>query len=125
MYTNTPRAVWIYNNYRRQWLARYWQENGVTVIPAVGWVDKESFDWCFDGKPRHSVIAISSLGTQEHRESKKLFAEGVEETLKRLEPTTILWYGKIPDQFLNLKNVVRVPTRWEQLRNGVLKKEKD
>lgn len=123
MYTNTPRAVWIYNNYRRQWLARYWQENGVTVIPAVGWVDKESFDWCFDGKPRHSVIAISSLGTQEHRESKKLFAEGVEETLKRLEPTQILWYGKIPDQFSELKNVVRVPTRWEQLRNGVLKKE--
>lgn len=87
MYTNTPRAVWIYNNYRRQWLARYWQENDVTVIPAVGWVDKESFDWCFDGKPRHSVIAISSLGTQEHKQSKKLFAAGVEETLKRLEPT--------------------------------------
>jgi hypothetical protein len=37
-YTDFPKAVQIWNHYRKHWLGAYWQGNGITVIPqaAIG-----------------------------------------------------------------------------------------
>ena len=32
-YTDFPKAVQIWNHYRKHWLGAYWQGNGITVIP--------------------------------------------------------------------------------------------
>lgn len=50
-YTDFPKAVQIWNHYRKHWLGAYWQSNGITVIPTISWSDESSFDWCFDGEP--------------------------------------------------------------------------
>ena len=40
LYTDYPMALQIYNVYRNRWLGRFWQENGVKVIPTIAWSDK-------------------------------------------------------------------------------------
>ena len=97
-YTDFPRAVQIYNHYRKHWLGAYWQQNGITVIPTISWANRDSFAWCFDGEPVGGVVAVSSVGTQLNKESRKLFMDGYNEMLARLQPERIFFYGLVPDQ---------------------------
>ena len=96
-YTDFPPAVQIFNHYRKHWLAAYWQEHGIKVIPTISWSDESSFEWCFDGEPRGGVVAVSSVGTQLRAASRTLFMQGYNEMLKRLEPREIVFYGDIPE----------------------------
>ena len=106
MYTDFPKALQIYNHYRKHWLAAYWQEQGINVIPTICWSDKESFEWCFDGEPTHGAVAISSVGTQNSKERKQKFLDGYMEMVDRLQPTQIIFYGKVPEECKG--NIVRV-----------------
>lgn len=106
MYTDFPKAIQIYNHYRKHWLAAYWQTNGIKVIPTIGWSDHNSYDWCFDGEPKNSIVAVSSVGTQNDKMVKKLFLDGYNEMLKRLEPELIIFYGSIPKECMG--NILRV-----------------
>lgn len=106
LYTDYPAALQIYNHYRKHWLGAYWQKYGVKVIPTICWSDESSFEWCFDGEPTHSTVAISSVGTQGSSEKKQKFLEGYNEMMRRLEPTQIIFYGKVPDECKG--NIVRV-----------------
>lgn len=96
-YTDFPKAIQIYNHYRKHWLGAYWQAHGLTVIPTISWSDEASYDWCFYGEPVGSVVALSSVGTQADPETKKLFIRGYREMMKRLKPTAIIMYGKTPE----------------------------
>ena len=71
LYTDFPKPLQIYNHYRKHWLGAYWQMHGINVIPTICWSGRESFGWCFDGEPTHSVVAVSSVGTQNSKESKQ------------------------------------------------------
>lgn len=97
-YTDFPMAIQIYNHYRKHWLAAYWQEHGIQVIPTISWSTGESFVWSFDGEPIHSTVAVSSVGTQMNKESKKLFLRGYETMVKVLQPETIIFYGNVPGE---------------------------
>ena len=96
-YTDFPKAIQIYNHYRKHWLGAYWQANGITVIPTISWSDKASFDWCFDGEPVGGIVAVSSVGTQMNSNARRLFMDGYREMLTRLRPSKILFYGFVPD----------------------------
>lgn len=96
-YTDFPKAIQIYNHYRKHWLGAYWQQHGITVIPTISWSDKDSFAWCFDGEPVGGVVAVSSVGTQLNKESRALFLAGYKEMLSRLQPERIFFYGLVPD----------------------------
>lgn len=98
MYTDFPVAMQIYNHYRKHWLGAYYQSQGIKVIPTIGWSDRNSFEWCFDGEPTHSTITISSVGTQKDRQSKLLFLAGYTEMIEKLQPETIIFYGDIPSE---------------------------
>lgn len=93
IYTDMPKALQIYNHYRKHWLARFFAENGITVIPTISWSTPDSFSWCFDGEPKNSVAAISNVGCMRVPESRELFFLGLEEMKRRLEPSVILCYG--------------------------------
>ena len=95
MYTDFPKAVQIFNHYRKMWCAAYWQENGVKVIPTICWSTPDSFDWCFDGVPKHSLICISTVGGfGNHEDNKGAWLDGYEKCLEVLEPSEILLFGK-------------------------------
>lgn len=74
------------------------QEIGCRVYPTILWSDKSSYDFCFDGEPRHATVCVSSVGTQKYSETKRLFLSGYEKMMEVLEPETILFYGIIPKE---------------------------
>ncbi len=113
-YTDFPKAVQVYNHYRKHWLGAYWQENGVRVIPTISWSDRDSYDWCFDGEPEGGTVAVSSVGTQVNREARKLFLDGYREMLSRLQPNKIIMYGNIPDECKG--NIIPVRAFQQNLR---------
>ena len=99
LYSDFPKAVQIFNHYRKHWLAAYWQEQGMKVIPTLAWSDKESFDWCFDGEPEGGIVAVSNVGCMQSKESRKLFNDGYNEMLIRLQPKEILFYAHTLDDY--------------------------
>ena len=96
IYTDMPKAMQIWNHYRRNWLAQYYQAKDIRVIPAPNWSDENSFEWCFDGEPEKSTVAISSVGTQLNERSKRLFLLGYQQMMSRLQPKIVLFHGRIP-----------------------------
>lgn len=108
MFNQMPKAVQIYNHYRKHWLAAYYQQNGFTVIPTIGWVDEDSFEWCFDGEPEGSIVAVSNVGCMRDPESRRLFNLGYNEMLKRLHPKEILFYAKSFDASNYEGNIRRI-----------------
>lgn len=115
-YADFPMAIQIYNHYRKHWVAAYLQEAGITVIPTISWSTIDSFKWCFDGEPAHSIVAISSIGTQKSRETKKLFIDGYYEMIRRLEPETIIFYGSVPEECKG--NIVRIRAFQEKFKEA-------
>lgn len=113
LYTDMPVAMQIYNHYRKHWLAAYWQIHGLTVYPTIAWSTPDSYDWCFDGEPVGGIVAVSSVGTQQNAESKRLFLQGYEEMLKRLDPAWVIFYGKVPEECD--WNVIRIAPHYEEI----------
>ena len=125
LYTDFPRALQILSCYRRQWCGAYWQSKGIDVIPDVIWGDEETFKWCFDGIPVHSVVAVSSVGvtndTEWNDKSGDMFRAGYNAMLDRLKPTKIIYYGT-PLEGLD-GDIIRVPSYYEE-RQQVLNTQK-
>lgn len=117
-YTDFPKAIQIYNHYRKHWLGAYWQMNGISVIPTISWSDESSFEWCFDGEPEGGVVAVSSVGTQMSGPSRALFAAGYREMLERLKPSAILFYGRVPEECAG-DNVIPLKTFQDELKKRV------
>ena len=116
MYTDFPKAMQIYNHYRRHFIGAYLQHEGVKVIPSLCWSDEKSLDWCFDGEPVGSCVAISSVGTQRHLESRRLFKYGYDAMCERLKPETIIFYGEVPKECRG--NIVRIRAFQEKFRKA-------
>lgn len=126
LYTDFPRALQMLSCYRRQWCGAYWQSLGIDVIPDVVWGDRESFNYCFEGLPKHSTVAVSSVGVKKDKdwnnETSSLFKDGYNEMLNRLEPTAIMYYG---DMIEGLEgNIIRIPSFYEEKRSLLNEKAK-
>ena len=89
MYIDIPKALQIFNHYRKHWCGAFWQAQGINVIPTIWWSDKKSFEWCFDGEPKNSVVWVSSVGIMDNDEKKRYFMAGYNEMKKRLNPSKI------------------------------------
>lgn len=113
-YTDFPKAMQIYNHYRKHWVGAYLQKMGIKVIPTISWSTPDSFEWCFCGEPTHSIVAISSVGATNSKIKKEFFLVGYSEMMNRLQPKTILFYGKIPKECEG--NIVQIKPFHEKFR---------
>ena len=117
MFTVNPKALKIYQHFRKHFIGAYWQANGLTVIPTINWADEKSFEWCFDGEPTNSVVAISTVGSMNSKANKEGFYKGYEEIKKQLRPKKILCYGTVPEEIKN--EVQGIGCHWERrFKNG-------
>lgn len=116
VYTDWPVAVNIWNHYRKHYVGAYLQDMGVKVFPTIEWSDKESHKWCFDGEPVGSCVAIGSIGTQRDVEARKLFVYGYDAMLERLQPETIMFWGKLPRECRG--NVIKMDERYRWSREA-------
>lgn len=119
-YTDFPKAIQIYNHYRKHWLAAFWQQAGIHVIPTISWSDETSYEWCFDGEPMRTTLAVSTVGTQANQEASDLFLRGYEQMMNRLEPTKVIVYGVIPKEGLpgNIIHVDSYSEKWKKRKNS-------
>ena len=113
LYANMPKAMQIWQCYKARVLTRYWQENGIDVIPNATWSDEASYSWCFDGLPQHSAIAVSSVGCVKNPRALLNFCKGFQEMDKRLSPTKILFYGVIPESLKDDKRIIQIATHMQ------------
>lgn len=91
LYTNMSLSVQIKNTFKNRWCGAFFQSMGLKVIPTIEWSDERSFDFCFDGIEKGSIVAVSTYG-KKHCE--KEFMKGYDEMLKRIEPSAIICYEK-------------------------------
>ncbi len=94
LYMDMPDAMQQWNRYRSAALGRYWQENGITVVPTLSWAQPSSYGFCFKGLPRHSTVATSTVGVARDEAAQAVWRDGMREAMRRLEPRRVLLYGK-------------------------------
>nr|DAU93843.1 MAG TPA: ParB protein [Caudoviricetes sp.] len=97
LYTDMPMPMKVWNVYRSRLIGAYYQSYGIPVIPTLSWAEKETFDFCFKGIPKGSIVSISTIGIKKDKDAMKIWLDGVTEMLKTVNPKTLLIYGgKLP-----------------------------
>ena len=96
MYLEMAPVMQLYNVFRNRWCGAYWASKGIRVIPTVNWGDESTFDFCFEGIEKGSVVAVSTYMASEHDnrcDQKEWFMAGYNEMLRRIEPEKIICYN--------------------------------
>lgn len=97
LYMDMPMPMKVWNVYRSRLIGAYYQSYGIPVIPTLSWAEKETFDFCFKGIPKGSIVSISTIGVKKDKDAMKIWLDGVKEMLKIINPKTLLVYGgKLP-----------------------------
>ena len=94
LYMDMPDVMQAWNRYRAQALGAYWTREGITVVPTLTWAQPSSYAFCFEGIPRHSTVATSTVGVARDGDAQKVWHDGMREAMRRLEPSRVLLYGK-------------------------------
>lgn len=92
-FADLPDAIRIFNVYRNRWCGRYWQENGIEVIPTFTIGCEKDFEFTKQGIPKHGIIATSTMGEGrwgDYQQFKYIWDMFISE----LEPEIVLLYGK-------------------------------
>lgn len=98
LYRDMPLVMQLWNIYRSRAIGHWLQKNGVKVIPNIRFGDKRTFRICCDGISKHCVIAVGSHGNLKNPIDRKIFLEGLDVVVKRLQPKAIVVYGSAPDK---------------------------
>ena len=93
LYMDMPRAMKVWNIYRSRLIGQMMQDVGIEVIPTLSWAEPETFQFCFDGIEPGGTVAVSTVGVMNDKESKKIWAAGMDEAIKRIQPKTVICYG--------------------------------
>lgn len=107
----------IWNCTRNRVMAYYLQQQGFNIIPVASWCTENDFEWCFDGLPENSSIAISTNGCLSSPYSRRIFLRGVEELETQKSPSHIIICGRPFPEIDDLPNVVYYPSfsqRWRK-----------
>lgn len=93
LYMDMPMAMKIWNVYRSRLIGTYYQSMGFNVIPTISWAEPATFEFCFKGIPKGSIVSISTIGVKRDKDALKIWSDGVTEMIKQIEPSAILVYG--------------------------------
>ncbi len=91
LYMDMPLLLQMYNTFKNRWCGAYWQSKGLNVIPTISWSDEKSFEFCFDGIEKNSVVAVSVHGNHKCKDE---FLLGYKKMLEVINPRAIICYGK-------------------------------
>ena len=104
LYLDMPMPMKIWNIYRSRLIGQYFQNRGIKVIPTISWAEKETFEFCFKGIPKGSIVSISTIGVKQDQNALQIWRDGVDEMIKQIKPSVILVYGgKLDYDFKDIK----------------------
>lgn len=93
-YQDFPDPIKRYNTYRIRVYGIWLGKNGIPVINNVRWGSSETFQYCFEGIPENSIVAIGTVGGSPRKtKDRRRFELGLYEMVKVLKPHTIIVYG--------------------------------
>jgi len=98
VYREMPLLQQAYNIFRSRVIGYWWAKNDIRVIPSARWGDRRTYDFCFDGLPKKSVIAVGTHGCVKHFDDKRYFVDGFMKMLEVIMPKTVLVYGSTSDK---------------------------
>lgn len=93
LYMDMPMPMKIWNIYRSRQIGAYYQSQGIKVIPTISWAEEETFEFCFQGIPKGSIVSVSTIGVKQNSEALQIWENGMREMINRIEPSAILVYG--------------------------------
>lgn len=129
IFSKSPFPTQIWQTYRQRWMGAFWQYNGVIVIPTVRWAEPNTYDFVFEGLPYGGTFSVAHFGPGSKEPGQiERFVDGLQEMLKRLAPSKLLVYGKLPAEcgWLNLPPVKEYP-QWRDVpaERGVPKRQSE
>lgn len=92
----SARSTQILNTYCGRVIASYLQRQGLPVIANVRYAGNVSRDFCCEGIPANSIIAVGALGClsrNRHLELYEIFFEGLDFIVETLTPKVLIVYG--------------------------------
>lgn len=93
-YQDFPEAVKAYATYRMRAYGFWLGKKGIPIINNIRWGTDETFDYCFEGVPTNSIIAIGTVGGGPRKlADRSRFERGLFKMVEVLKPHTILIYG--------------------------------
>ena len=113
LYADMPLWRQLENVAKNRWVGSYWQEQGKIVVPTISWGTSQTFEFCFNGVEKHSVVAVGMVGCKNSRTS---FMRGYNEMLERLQPESVIVFGTpfsdmqgniVPIDYQSSRKVVR------------------
>ena len=116
MFRDFPKVLNMYNLFRNNWLANYWIDNGISVIPTPGWCDFESHEWSLETHEKGGIVAVSTVGFLFDDKDYEHFISGYNAMLQTLEPDLIVMHGTIPDDCGG--NIIHIPSHTEKMHEG-------
>jgi hypothetical protein len=93
IWSDEPIALQIFNWYKTQWTSRFFQENGIKVMPTLNWGDERTYDFCFSGIPSNLNTVICQCRNLNNEIARKRFIKGLIEAKERLNFNLIYIYG--------------------------------
>lgn len=113
----------IWNCYRNRCMAYAVQKNNGIMIPTAGFGPEKTWDWCFDGLPMNSSVAVTTNGTLDDPEARRIFVGGIDALVHTVYPKNLIVCGKYPE-WLNNKypnvNIVGIPSYGQQWQRRCL-----
>lgn len=93
LYMDMPMPMKIWNVYRSRQIGAYYQSQGLRVIPTLSWAEPETYCFCFQGIEKNAVVSVSTVGVKTSQFAMDVYADGMAEAIRQLEPSMILEYG--------------------------------
>lgn len=89
-YENMPHALQLMSHYKKQWVGRWLQYHGVTVIPTIRPVYNR--DWWLDGIPEGGIYISSAMWSKNVDDATEENSEYDKIIIDRLKPKKIFMY---------------------------------
>lgn len=118
LYMDMPMPMKIWNVYRSRQIGAYYQARGIKVIPTISWAEAETFEFCFLGIPKGSIVSVSTIGVKQNEEALQIWEDGMREMIEQIEPSAILVYGgELDFDYGDIKVICYENSVTERLRN--------
>ncbi len=102
IYGDMPMDQKIWNVGRSRRIGSYFNRIGIPAIPNVHWLGPESYEYCFAGLRKNSVLAVSTLGCLRSGLDRSLFIPGLIYLVDHLKPSTLILYGTLTEEIKSI-----------------------
>ena len=102
LYRDMPLSMQIWNTYRNRAIGYWMKKNGVPIIPNFSWGDERTYEFCFDGIEKHSIVAVGTHGTAKRKLDRYYLEQALDKLLERIEPRHIVIYGTVYDKLADV-----------------------